>query len=200
MTPRRKARLTITLAPQLLDDLDRTIDGQAIRNRSHAIEVLLRRGLRPSVSSAVILAGGLGREEAPALRSVGGRPLIVRMLSHLIDHGIEDFLVLAGDHQSEVSALLGDGDSLGVSIRYLRESQPCGTAGALRLARPFLGSGTFMVIHGDVLTDINLRDFIEFHRAEGSQATMAVKPRQAARLRPGHAAGQPHHRVHREQR
>jgi len=173
--------LTITLAPQLLDDLDRTIDGQTVRNRSHAIEVLLRRSLRPSVASAVVLAGGSGFEEAPALRSVGGRPLIARMLSHLIDHGIDNFLVLAGGHQSEVRALLGNGESLGASIRYLRENQPCGTAGALRLARPFLGDGTFMVIHGDVLTDINLSEFIEFHRAEGAQATMAVKPRQAER-------------------
>lgn len=181
MTKRQKARLTITLSPRVLDDLDRTIDGQTIRNRSHAIEVLLQRCLRPSVTGAVVLAGGEVDGQVPALRTIGGRPLIARTLAHLMDHGVRDFLVLAGRHEAEIRHLLGNGESLGVSISYLPEKRPVGTAGALRLAQSFLGGGTFMVIHGDVLTDINLSDFIDFHRAEGAQATMAVKPRQAER-------------------
>ena len=179
MTPRQKARLTITLSPRVLDDLDRTIDGQTIRNRSHAIEVLLQRCLKAHVGTAVVLAGGKAGRNAPALQPIAGRPLIARTLAHLMDHGVHDFLVLAGRHESAVRDLLGDGASLGASIRYLSEREPVGTAGALRLARPHLADGTFMVIHGDVLTDIDLSAFIDFHRTEGAPATMAVKPRQA---------------------
>jgi hypothetical protein len=74
---RLKSRLTITLSPDVLEQLDRLIDGKTLRNRSQAIETLLRGSLRPSVSTAVILAGGDQESEmVPALLPVGGQALI----------------------------------------------------------------------------------------------------------------------------
>jgi NDP-sugar pyrophosphorylase family protein len=89
--------------------------------------------------------------------------------------------VIAGSYEREIKALMGEGQSVGASIRYLRERQPRGTGGALKLAEPYLGTDPFLVIHGDVLTDIDIADFIDFHFNESSLATIAVKPRQAER-------------------
>jgi NDP-sugar pyrophosphorylase family protein len=179
---RLKSRLTITLSPDVLAQLDRLIDGKTLRNRSQAIETLLRGSLRPSVSTAVILAGGHQEgEKAPALLPVGGQPLISRTIQHLMGYGVHSFLVLAGDDEREIRALMGEGESVGATIRYLREQRPRGTGGALKLAEPYLGTDPFLVIHGDVLTDIDITGFIDFHFSENALATIAVKPRQAER-------------------
>ena len=179
---RQKSRLTITLAPEILARLDRLIDGRSLRNRSQAIETLLRRSLRPSVQTAVILAGGEPEEgRAPALALIDGEALILHTVRHAIDHGIRSFVVLGGPGEKGIKELLGDGRSLGVSMRYIGERRPRGTAGALKLAEPFLSQDPFLVIHGDVLTDIHLADFIEFHFNERCLATIAVKPREADR-------------------
>lgn len=179
---RKKSRLTITLSPELVERLDRVIDGRTLHNRSQAIETLLGRALRPVVSTAVILAGGDQRgDRVPALSPIGGEALISHTIRHAREHGIRSFVILAGAGERQIREFLGDGTSLGVSLHYVRERRPRGTAGALRLAEPLLGGEPFLVIHGDVLTDIHLADFIEFHLNENAMATMAVKPREADR-------------------
>ena len=179
---RKKSRLTVTLSPDLVAELDRMIDRRTIRSRSHAVEVLLRRGLRPRVSAAVLLAGGNHQEaENPALAPFGGSPLIRRMVGHLAGFGIRNFIVLAGRDQAHIESVLGDGGNLGVSIRYVEERRPLGTAGALKQTRPLLGGGPVLVLNADVLTDMDIDAFIRFHSEEGSLATIAVKPRQSER-------------------
>ncbi|MFQ5525093.1 MAG: sugar phosphate nucleotidyltransferase [Thermoanaerobaculia bacterium] len=179
---RRKSRITITLSPEILERLDRQIDGRSLRNRSQAIESLLGRSLRPSVRTAVILAGGgQQKERLPALSPIDGEALIAHTLRHARDHGIRSFVVLAGEGEGRIREFLGDGKALGMSLHYIREPQPRGTAGALKLAEPLLPDEPFLVIHGDVLTNIDLSGFIEFHFNENAMATMAVKPREADR-------------------
>ena len=185
MTPRdeagrSKARLTITLSPDVLDRVDRLIGRGEQANRSQAIEALLRRSLEPSVTTAVILAGGEhGVDEIPALVPVDGQALMARTILHLAGYGIRSFVVLAGPYERAIRRLLGDGRGLDVEITYLRERSPRGTAGALKLVEDHVGGDPFLVIHGDVLTDMNIADFIAFHLAEGAIATIAVKPRQS---------------------
>ncbi len=176
---RSKARLTITLSHELLNRLDRAIDGRRLLNRSHAIETLLRGSLRPTVRNAVILAGGEhGRDHNPAAAQIDGRPLIVHTIQHLVDAGIRSLHVLAGADEPEIRNLIGD-ELFGASIHYVREDRRLGTAGALKLAEPHLEGEPFLVIHGDVLTDIDIAAFIDFHLNEQSMATIAVKPRQS---------------------
>jgi len=164
----------------LLQQIDRIIDGQAIRNRSHAIELLVRQSLAPRVSTAVLLAGGPSNNgQIPALTTIQGQPLISLTVGHLVSAGIRNLIVLAGPNEAAIHERLGDGKNLGVTVHYVPEMQPLGTAGALKLAQPYLAGGPFIVVHADVLTDINLTDFIEFHRSEECLATIAVKPRQS---------------------
>lgn len=177
---RSKTRLTITLSPDLVRQLDGLIDRQAVRNRSHAIEMLLRQSLQPSVTTAVVLAGGSRKGvEVPPLAAIGGTPLITRTLRHLRGFGIRSFVILAGRHEAKLRALLGKGEALGATLHYVPERTLRGTAGALKLAEPHLRDEPFLVIHGDVLTDIDISAFIHFHRSEKALATIAVKPRQA---------------------
>ena len=176
---RSKARLTITLSHDLLGRLDKAIDGRGLLNRSQAIETLLRRSLRPTVRNAVVLTGGdHGRDHNPAAAHIDGRPLIVHTIQHLVDAGIHSLHILAGADEPELKKLIGT-DLFGANIHYVREKHRLGTAGALKLAEPHLDGEPFLVIHGDVLTDIDIAAFIEFHLNEGSMATIAVKPRQS---------------------
>ena len=179
---RGKERLTITLSPELLQRLDAAIDGQHLRNRSQAIEHLLRKALTPAVTTAVILAGGKHDGGTnPALASIDGQELIRRTISHLVRFGIRRFVVVAGDDIDRIEELLGDGSQLGAAVFYVREELPLGTAGALKLAEPHLENDAFLVMHGDVLTNIDVRDFVAFHYEAGTLATMAVKPRRSER-------------------
>jgi mannose-1-phosphate guanylyltransferase/phosphomannomutase len=179
---RSKARLTITLARDLLRQIDHMIDKQLVRNRSHAIEMLLRDSLKSRVTTAVILTGGRSDQGlVPALLQVSNQPLILITLGHLINYGIHRIFILAGEWESEFREAIGGTSFLGASINYTDEDRPMGTAGAVKRIEAQLAHEPFLVLHGDVLTDINLADFIEFHKNENSLATIAVKPRDAER-------------------
>ena len=112
---RTKKRLTITLPPDLLAEIDRLIDKKTVRNRSHAIELLLRKSLKPTVSTAVLLAGGSRGKwnSLPALLPIQGRALIAQTIEHLIAYGICSFIILAGQNEPLIREVLGTGSSHG---------------------------------------------------------------------------------------
>lgn len=180
---RSKARITITLARDLLSQIDGMIDDVTIRNRSHAIELLLRRSLRPTVHTAAILAAGEdGNGMIPPLRKIGDRLLIEIMLRHLGQHGIRTVFLLAGKHEEKLRAALAEtGNPWNLELEFISEGEPRGTAGAVKLIEDQIGSEPLLVLHGDVLTDIDLSEFVQFHQREGTMATIAVKPRVAER-------------------
>jgi len=180
---RKKARLTITLSRDLLQQVDSMVDKRTVRSRSHAIESLLRQSLTPAVSRAVILAGGrLKGDMPPPLTRINGRPLIRQQIEHLHSYGIRTCFIVAGPQEAAIREEVGDGSRLGVTVVYVAEKEPLGTAGALKLAEVHLqGAPLFLVLHGDVLTDIDVADFIAFHQKENVLASMAVKPRRAER-------------------
>jgi mannose-1-phosphate guanylyltransferase/phosphomannomutase len=177
---RSKARLTITLDKDLLRQVDKMIDHISIRNRSHAIESILRESLNPSVTTAIILAGGkIAANSHPALLPIDDKELIFITLEHLANHGIRRIFLLAGSTEPSFRNILGENGIYGVAIHYVSEEQPLGTAGAVKAIENQLYHEPFLVIHADVLTNINLADFITFHKQEKTLATIAVKPRDA---------------------
>jgi mannose-1-phosphate guanylyltransferase/phosphomannomutase len=179
---RSKSRLTITLSKDLLDQIDQTIDGKIVRNRSHAIEVLLEESLRPRVSTSVILAGGAHAENPPPpLRPVGSKPLLSNTLDLLKRHGIKVVYILSGNVPHVLREAVGETNHHGMVLQYVYEGKPLGTAGAVLAIAGELSSDPFLVIHGDVLTNINLSELIAFHKHENTLATIAVKPREAER-------------------
>lgn len=173
-----KSRLTITLPEDILEKVDRTIDGRDIRNRSHAIENLVRKSLIPSVRTAVILAGGISkRKTPPALITLEGQHLLYIMLNHLKRFGIKEFIICAGPWEKQIRQVLLNGEASGTNYIYLEESSRLGTAGAIKKAYSKIPHEPFLVFHGDVLTSLNIENFVSFHDREKALATIAVKPR-----------------------
>jgi mannose-1-phosphate guanylyltransferase len=130
----------------------------------------------------VILAGGEGTRLRPLTSNVPkpivrlvDRPFISFMLEWLRGHGVEEVILSCGFMAERVRSVLGDGDGLGVRLRYVEEPEPRGTAGAVKLAEPMLEE-RFLMLNGDVLTDIDLGAQIAQHEATGARATLALVP------------------------
>jgi NDP-sugar pyrophosphorylase family protein len=176
-----RERLTITLKKGILKKVDGFIDGTRIRNRSHAIEYLITKSLTPKVKQAVILAGGKGLNMRPftfempkGLFPVGGKPILEHIVEMLCKFEIRDIIISVGHLGDKIIEHFGDGNKFGVKITYVTEDKERGTGGALVSAKKYVKSDTFLVVHGDILTDINLSDFIAFHKEQGSMATLAL--------------------------
>lgn len=180
--PQRKTRLTITLPESTLKLVDKIIDRKEIRNRSHAIEHLISLSLKPTISTAVILAGGMHDETRDIMRPltvINGKALILHTVELLAKHGVRSVVIASNSRGAAIQEVVGDGSALGLKIKYHLEDKPLGTAGALAAVKNMIPQDEpFLVVSGDILTDINLSDMASFHIKSGAKATIAVKPRQ----------------------
>jgi NDP-sugar pyrophosphorylase family protein len=138
---------------------------------------------------AMILAAGYGARlwpltadrTKPAL-PVLGKPLVGYVAEYLAQQGIEDVIVNLHHRPDSVRAALGDGSQFGVHLQYVHEPVILGTSGALDNAREMIGTETFVVINGKLITDIDLRAAIETHQRTGALATLVLR-RNVARER-----------------
>ncbi|MFH1649517.1 MAG: nucleotidyltransferase family protein [Candidatus Woesearchaeota archaeon] len=182
-----KDRVTFTIERDILRQVDNTIDGSTVKNRSHAVELLLIKALgqnRPR--KALILAGGsasrlkqLSPDLPKPLVPVQGKPILEYNIEMLKKFDIKDIIVSIGMNGEKIKDYLGDGSKLGVKITYVEETNPLGTAGPLRLARPYL-TETFIMMNGDELKDIDLIDMYEFHKGQRAQCTIALTTGESA--------------------
>ncbi len=131
---------------------------------------------------ALILAGGEGTRLRPLTSTVPkpvvplvDRPFIRFMLDWLRSHGVDDVVMSCGHLASGVRNVLGDGSAFGIQLRYVEEPRPMGTGGALKFAEPLL-EGRFLMLNGDVLTDLDLTAQIAQHERTGATATLALTP------------------------
>ncbi|HEV2974251.1 MAG TPA: NDP-sugar synthase [Solirubrobacteraceae bacterium] len=131
---------------------------------------------------AVILVGGEGTRLRPLTSTVPkpvvplvDRPFISFMLDWLTRHGIDDVIMSCGFLATSVRNVLGDGSGLGIRLRFVEEPDPRGTAGALKFAESMLDE-RFLMLNGDVLTDIDLTEQIAQHESSGATATLALVP------------------------
>ncbi len=131
---------------------------------------------------AVILVGGEGMRLRPLTSTVPkpvvplvDRPFISFMLEWLRGHGVDDVVMSCGFLATSVRNVLGDGSDLGIRLRFVEEPEPRGTAGALKFAEPLLAD-RFLMLNGDVLTDIDLSAQIAQHERTGATATLGLVP------------------------
>jgi NDP-sugar pyrophosphorylase family protein len=136
-------------------------------------------------SKAVILAGGRGSRLAPyttvlpkPLLPVGDRAILEIVLRQLSNAGIEDVVIAVGHLAHLVQAVLGDGSNYGLRVTYHVEDEPLGTAGAL--ARLDGLDDTFLMMNGDVLTDLDYRQLLTAHSEAGNAMTIATHERDVA--------------------
>lgn len=126
------------------------------------------------------MAGGFGTRLKPLTVSVpkpmvpvGNRPLMEHVINLLAEHDLKSILVLLYFQPEAITDHFGDGDRWGVRIQYRRPNADFGTAGSVRYALNSLAD-RFVVISGDVLTDINLSEALAFHERVGAEATMVL--------------------------
>ncbi|GAB4320153.1 MAG: mannose-1-phosphate guanyltransferase [Candidatus Zixiibacteriota bacterium] len=135
-------------------------------------------------STAVIMAGGFGTRLKPLTVSVPkpmvpmvNRPLMEYVVDLLRRHGHKSMIGLLYFQPEAITDHFGDGKDFGVEMQYIRPDADFGTAGSVRNALPQLAD-RFIVISGDVLTDINLTDALAFHDRSKAEATMVLTRRE----------------------
>jgi NDP-sugar pyrophosphorylase family protein len=141
-------------------------------------------GASPKPNVAVVMVGGKGTRLRPMTESVpkpmlevAGRPMLERIVLHLVGHGIQR-IYLAVNYKAEmIEAHFGDGSRFGCAISYLHEDEPRGTGGPLSLlpARP---EDPLVVLNGDQVTGADLTAMLEHHRNVRAAATIGVGPYQ----------------------
>ncbi len=173
----REAVLRLMRANQILQlpivDENRRVIGL------HLLESLITPSRRPNLM--VIMAGGQGirlrphTENCPKpLLVVGGKPMLEHIIIGAKAEGFQHFILAVHYLGNMIEEYCGDGSRWNVHIDYLREESPLGTAGAISLLSP-RPEAPFVVSNGDVLTDINYGEMLDFHCRYGASATMAVR-------------------------
>lgn len=133
---------------------------------------------------AVVLVGGFGTRLRPLtlttpkqMLPVVDQPMIERVLRSLGRHGVTEAVLSLGYRPDAFMESYPDGTCAGVGLTYAVEPEPLDTAGAVRFAAEFAGiDETFIVVNGDVLTDLDVSALWEFHRSHGGEGTIALTP------------------------
>jgi len=129
-----------------------------------------------------LMAGGIGKRLQPLtnevpkpLLKIGGVPILETILNQFISAGFHNFYISVYYKAEMIENYFGDGSKWNVSIRYIREKEPLGTAGCLGLV-PRTGQKLPMIlINGDILTQVNFEQLLNFHIDSDSNATMCVR-------------------------
>ena len=129
----------------------------------------------------LIMAGGRGARLQPytdsmpkAMLQINGKPMLQILLERARDSGFSHFVISINHLGHLIEDFFGAGDRFGVSISYIKEKRPLGTAGALSLLSP-KPKIPFIVTNCDVISEIRYQDLLDFHCGEGAIATMAVR-------------------------
>ena len=135
---------------------------------------------------AVVLVGGEGTRLRPLTSTVPkpvvtlvDRPFMAYMLEWLAGHGVDEVVLACGFLPTKLREALGDGARYGLHLTYVEEPEPRGTGGAVRFADEQLEGGLgerFLVLNGDVLTDMDLSAQIARHAEAGATGTLALVP------------------------
>jgi mannose-1-phosphate guanylyltransferase len=131
---------------------------------------------------AVILVGGEGTRLRPLTSGTPkpivtfvDRPFMGFMLQWLARHGVADVIMCCGFLATKVREVLGDGSAFGVRLRFVEEPEPRGTAGALKFAEDLLDD-RFLMLNGDVLTDVDVGAQVRQHERTGAVGTLGLVP------------------------
>jgi len=132
---------------------------------------------------AVILAGGEGTRLRPLtclnpkpMLPLLNRPFMHNFISWLKFYGLRDIILSTCYLPDIFLKYFGDGDSVGVKLTCITESSPLGTCGAVKNVEKYLDGSSFMVFNGDILTSLNLKDMISFHKQKNADITISLTP------------------------
>lgn len=159
-----RERITISIKKDLLNRIDKFIDGTNIRNRSNAVEVLATKGLgQEATKKAVVLLGG-----KDALKSITGTKIF---LSQLKSVGFDHVHIAVGFLADKIKERLGDGSEFDMKFTYSDKGE--GSGGAILSLKKQL-TETFIVYNSDKGYEIDLKFLLDYHRNHNTDATIAT--------------------------
>ena len=129
-----------------------------------------------------LMAGGTGKRLRPLTKNtpkplleVGKKPLLETIIEQFIDHGFHDFYISTHFKSELIRNYFKDGNQHGVSIRYIHEDTPLGTAGSLGLLPDTLPDLPIIMMNGDLLTKVDFNHLLDFHESNHADATMCIR-------------------------
>jgi len=129
----------------------------------------------------LLMAGGLGKRLKPLtdycpkpMLKIGGKPILETILESFITQGFKNFYIAVHYKAEMIMDHFGDGSDRGVEIRYLHEPEPLGTAGSLGLL-PGKPPGPLLLMNGDLLTNVNYLQLLDYHNKNATDATLCIK-------------------------
>jgi len=132
-------------------------------------------------NTILIMAGGFGKRMMPLTENlpkpmlqVRGKPILEHIILNAKAQGFNNFIISVYYLAESITQYFGDGSKFNVSINYIKEEEPLGTAGCLSLIHP-LPELPFLVTNGDIVTEVNYAHLLDFHLENSSDATMAIK-------------------------
>ncbi|MCG3201677.1 MAG: Glucose-1-phosphate adenylyltransferase [Gammaproteobacteria bacterium] len=149
----------------------------------HIVDLILLdevEDVRPRAAAVVLMAGGRGQRLMPLtektpkpLLKIGEKPVLERQIEQLAGHGFTRFYISINYLGHMIEEYFGNGERLGVDIRYIREAAPLGTAGALSLLEP--QQDPIVVMNGDIITKADFATMVDYFEEEKVVATMGVR-------------------------
>jgi len=178
----QKERVTVTISKSLLEKVDSLVKGGDLRNRSHAIEFLVSKAIGPLVDTAFIFEGEKAVRMHPLTRRipltmipVHGKPAAYHIVNWFKRNGFKRIVFFVGYKKEKIRDFFKDGSQLGIEVIYVdSQGKEAGTAGSLLVAREYL-EGTFVVSRGDVLSKLDLKKMVRFHKDNNALVTVALK-------------------------
>ena len=178
-----KQRISLTVDKEIIDKVDRLVDGLYVKSRSDFVEKILKKHIEQD-NTAVILCGGSnfylqGTQIPRPLVDVVGKRIIEYTIDVLRKYGFVNLFILGSRDMLQRVSKVMEGQK-GINIMYLVEGTPSGSASILLNLKKYVHA-RFLVIPGDCLFNFDLEDMLEFHKTHNKLATIAIhafdKPR-----------------------
>lgn len=137
--------------------------------------------VKEKTNTIILMVGGLGTRLRPLTNDlpkpmlpIGGKPILENIIMHFKSFGFVNFILSVNYKKEIIKNYFQDGKSLGVTITYIEETERLGTAGALSLIKEEINE-PFFVMNGDLLTNTNYEQLLDFHLVNQATATMCVR-------------------------
>jgi len=131
-------------------------------------------------NTVVIMAGGLGTRLYPLTKDtpkpmlpINGKPILEKIIERLINQGFQNFYISINYLGEQIKEYFQDGNKWDISIKYIEETKRLGTAGALSKLTGIIKE-PFIVMNGDIITDLDFREFLSFHINQNNKSTMCL--------------------------
>ena len=140
-------------------------------------EFFSKKGYEPA--RLLVMAGGYGkrmgcltRDTPKPMLKVNGKPMLEYIIANAEAHGLMDITISIHFQQEKITDYFGDGSKFDVSIEYIYEKQPLGTAGCIKSLQR--GDESLIVVNGDIISDIDYSSLLNYHIMMNAMATMAT--------------------------